>query len=622
MMFRIAVVIAGLISWHYITPLFFVSAKDESTTTAFRRNAGFRPSPTQPGAIQTIQFLNGTQVHPYAVQIGLPESLTHTMKAYCDRVGITDLYRRVLMDPAHELRPGSHRIWQSDGVDWYLQRPASKWKSNMHWLSANDEKAHARYMTLLAEGGFDQVLQALGEYFDLDGIDVYSVGFIGVTHCEQGFLHTDFENVDGKAFNVLIPLQLKDGSRPEFTVMGTASDDDDPIKATVHYEYNVALAVGDETLHGTGECDYRDTPGEMRMALSIYLADTNENNVESIIGDYTDPFPPAEPAYLLKNRGRHWKKDGSTRIPRDAVEPLVDATCPASTDDEPVVDPSVVESTAQNDGTVDNDEQQKEDEEEEEEEGDDEEEEEEGDEEVEEEDGDDDDDDTDLSNSDWTQWDRNQLYKHLQCNEVFATDQAIPDESAWLLMRQIYTEVVGKEQSTLASTPDDGFDVKILGKQSPGKGRGLFADEFIPKGKLVWTGRQKAWFPDAVSYRKYALALPRELACSFLMWSYIQNKLPWDGDEELLMLAADLEMGALMNSGEHVSPEALEGGWQIANVGCRPEDAHHLPHGCRDSLFALRDIYPGEELLCNYEDFCYTAYEVWDEQFGLGCSNC
>ena len=90
----------------------------------------------------------------------------------------------------------------------------------------------------------------------------------------------------------------------------------------------------------------------------------------------------------------------------------------------------------------------------------------------------------------------------------------------------------------------------------------------------------------------------------------------------MLMLVTDLDAGSLMNSGEHASPEAEQEGWQVKNVGCDPEDVRHIPNGCRDSFFALRDIDPGEELLCNYDDFCYTSHEIWIQLFGLGCDNC
>ena len=46
------------------------------------------------------------------------------------------------------------------------------------------------------------------EQFDLDTLTVYSVGLFVVNQCQNGWMHDDFNNVDGKAFNILIPLNL------------------------------------------------------------------------------------------------------------------------------------------------------------------------------------------------------------------------------------------------------------------------------------------------------------------------------------------------------------------------------------------------------------------------------
>ena len=106
----------------------------------------------------------------------------------------------------------------------------------------------------------------------------------------------------------------------------------DGIKAKLHLEYDVALGIGDETWHGTEEFDYRDSPGEMRMAMSISLGDTSEENVQSIIGEYTYYYPTSESEELLQHWGRHWKKDGSVSIKRDYV--LADKQkCKATVDD-------------------------------------------------------------------------------------------------------------------------------------------------------------------------------------------------------------------------------------------------------------------------------------------------
>ena len=39
-------------------------------------------------------------------------------------------------------------------------------------------------------------------------------------------------------------------------------------------------------MHATAPCDYRDNPGEMRMAATVCVADVNEDNVESIVSAF------------------------------------------------------------------------------------------------------------------------------------------------------------------------------------------------------------------------------------------------------------------------------------------------------------------------------------------------
>lgn len=188
-----------------------------------------------------------------------------------------------------------------------------KWNSNSHWLNPTDEKAHDQFLRVLGDGGFDVVLDAIGRHFGLETLTLYSVGFFVVNHCEDGWMHDDFNDVDGKAFNVLIPLNLANKSASQVLV---ESRDDSNVIAAVDYQYDVAVGVGDNTRHAAGNCDYREN-GEVRLMATLYLADINENNVKSIVKHYTDPFPPATVDYLLKWRGLHWKKDGSAQLPRD-----------------------------------------------------------------------------------------------------------------------------------------------------------------------------------------------------------------------------------------------------------------------------------------------------------------
>ena len=56
----------------------------------------------------------------------------------------------------------------------------------MHWFNTADELAHEDSLRALAKGGFDQVLDAIGNKFGLDHLHVDSVGFVAVTNCDRG----------------------------------------------------------------------------------------------------------------------------------------------------------------------------------------------------------------------------------------------------------------------------------------------------------------------------------------------------------------------------------------------------------------------------------------------------
>ena len=67
-------------------------------------------------------------------------------------------------------------------------------------------------------------------------------------------------------------------------------------------------------MHRTSAVDYRDTPGQMRMAATIYCGDINEENVEQFMKEYTPHVPELTEDELLEKRGLHW--GNGARLPR------------------------------------------------------------------------------------------------------------------------------------------------------------------------------------------------------------------------------------------------------------------------------------------------------------------
>ena len=201
---------------------------------------------------------------------------------------------------------------------WNVERPAKKWKSDMHWFNTADELSHEDSLRALARGGFDKVLEGIGKRFGLETLHVDSFGFVAVTNCQRGFLHTDWEDVGGGAFNFLVGIYSPEDSGPELIV----ESEDEVRRGEVHYGTNAGILVGDGTRHGTRECDHRASR-EVRITASIYLADLNDGNLGVVAGDTTSIFPPTGEGdgerWIWTQRGRHWNRDDrSVSLTNDA----------------------------------------------------------------------------------------------------------------------------------------------------------------------------------------------------------------------------------------------------------------------------------------------------------------
>jgi hypothetical protein len=265
-----------------------------------------------PGEILNMSW-GGQTLSKNAFRLGLPKELVTELLSYADTMGITDFYRKLVIDD-HPYAPGHQGTVKFQGQNWLAQRPKSHWRSNMHWTSPADELAHDDYLRVLSAGGFDNVLDKIGTYFGLQSLSAYHLSFIGVSHCEKGFIHADVNASGRKAFNIIIPLMLEEGEdiSPELEIL---SDDE---MSTRHYKYqlNAASMVGDDALHATASCDYRDRKS-MRLAATVYVGDITNDNVENLLMSLTQAYPPQGDAkHLLDRAGSHWSRsDSSKRLP-------------------------------------------------------------------------------------------------------------------------------------------------------------------------------------------------------------------------------------------------------------------------------------------------------------------
>jgi hypothetical protein len=240
-------------------------------------------------------------------------------------MGLLDIMKNMLYD--NPLQPGDDARWftfqspyQTTGngpmrnFTWNVERPDKHWKSDMHWFNTADELAHEDSLRALAKGGFDQVLEGIGTMYGLDTLHVDSVGFVAVTNCERGYIHHDWDDVDGRAFNFLVGIHSPLDAGAELYI-----ENDEERRGEVKYGSNAGILVGDGTRHGTKECDHR-SQREVRITCSIYLADVTEDNLSILAGDTTSIFPPTgrvSADWMWRQRGRHWDKNGGRSLMED-----------------------------------------------------------------------------------------------------------------------------------------------------------------------------------------------------------------------------------------------------------------------------------------------------------------
>jgi len=150
-----------------------------------------------------------------------------------------------------------------------------------------------------------------------------------------------------------------------------------------------------------------------------------------------------------------------------------------------------------------------------------------------------------------------------------------------------------------------------IGDAGAKKGRGVFATEPIRKGTLVGNmdNGSTGIFKVGHSWREFAVSLPRETACNFIEWSWVQTVPPIDAmDDDIrngLTIFIAFDESNLMNAADWDGVEA--------NVRCgsppKHDDDEWCP--CRFHYYAVRDIAAGEELLINYGDFEDVYQQGW-----------
>eukprot|EP00978_Attheya_sp_CCMP212_P025674 scaffold83052_cov59-Attheya_sp.AAC.1 len=270
-------------------------------------------SPLKHGQLAPIRRKKDAQVvSPWTFRVGMEKRVRHVLLDYAEQMGILDLLQYTTFK-GNSIEPSTvAKVQMGDGQNWHLQRPRSDWGANMQWFWPGDEAAHNHYLQALSLAGVDGILKDIGEYLGMEGIFVFHLEFMGVSHATHGTLHTDMEDTANKTFNIIIPLITMNNTSPELDV---AESDDSQGAGRYKYEYNVGVMLGDESFHGTAAVDNRD---EIRLMACIYLADVTEENASNVkykLDLYE--WPPFGGSFMKKWAGRHWKhNDPTVQLPK------------------------------------------------------------------------------------------------------------------------------------------------------------------------------------------------------------------------------------------------------------------------------------------------------------------
>jgi len=204
----------------------------------------------------------------------------------------------------------------------------------------------------------------------------------------------------------------------------------------------------------------------------------------------------------------------------------------------------------------------------------------------------------------------------------------------WKSWRTLYVESLEAAglspdlHSSLASDWQDndtyGFVVPIEVQSSAGRGRGVFATEFVPKGTKIWDSRYRAVFPNSCVAKHFFNNLTEDVhnshKCDAMFWGYVNN---FYGSGVQYML--DLDGHGYVNHKD--SPHAnavhhfegeletadytvfriLPWGGYLKNAVKRAQRTKPGAYG----LYANRDIQAGEEIFYDYGEIFNFALFDW-----------
>jgi len=121
---------------------------------------------------------------------------------------------------------------------FHIHHPGMYDMSDNTWFNPGNKVTNEEELMALGQGNFDAVLDALGKYYILGNLTVYSMGIFTFFMCgARAPLHKDGE--DTHLLNALIGVDLVDGADPEFIISNESRR-----LGELKYEYDTVLVIG------------------------------------------------------------------------------------------------------------------------------------------------------------------------------------------------------------------------------------------------------------------------------------------------------------------------------------------------------------------------------------------
>mmetsp|Transcript_17838 Transcript_17838/g.48513 ORF Transcript_17838/g.48513 Transcript_17838/m.48513 type:complete len:842 (+) Transcript_17838:153-2678(+) len=270
------------------------------------------PLDAKPGEVVRLKWKhNGKPVSESAHAVGLPKGFTAKMKEYTDGLGITDMYRTLLLTDEPYLEDNQWFLFNDTSPktqEWFVYGYKQRqWAFNMHYIAAYNERARQSLLAAMGDAGFDVALDAMGKFLGLDHLTCFHASYMGASKCENSVVHSDVFDTDGKSVNVIFPVLLVDGSKPELDIIGSDANVILPVK----YMDDVAYFLTDEGgYHKTSPHRY-DGADEVRVMVGSYCSQIEETNWQRVKHLYDmEVVPPFMHQFDLPLKEVHWSSQG------------------------------------------------------------------------------------------------------------------------------------------------------------------------------------------------------------------------------------------------------------------------------------------------------------------------